>query len=338
MKKSSCVLLAFMALAGCSKSDWIPGDEESGVPVELRGVIRTATRGDGIIDGTVPESSLELSLFRANQNKDHVYPGVYDKAIAGVFAEDGTLVMQPLQTYLADAARSSKFIGLYPKANTDDGENYDASARTVAYTIDGSTDIMCSTFAEGTKAEAAGKLTFNHLLTQILVKVVAVYSSTTLTAQQKAEELAAIRESYGKVESVVIAGKQGAAKVTLPAPTADNANAVSIAYDNVAGNTPLTVISTYGVNTGLQISDTSTDFGYALFVPIGGTGETLSLTVNTEDYTYTTAIAEDTYAAGRICTIIIRFSVDSVTIEEDPDNGADMVVWGGTAEKPVDVD
>jgi hypothetical protein len=335
MKKFIVISLAVMAVVSCTRFYEITDSEDSPVTVDLQGVIRTAeTRGTGVVEGNKPADDLAVSIFRANQDKTGTYDDVFEKAISATFEKGGRLIMNPKQTYLADDKRKSKFYGLYPLANTSDNTVYSKENRTVKYLVDGDTDIMASEFVVGDRKNAGGKMVFNHILTQLVVKMMPKHTPN-LTDVQKKEELNAIQESYGKVLSVTIAKKHGDAIVFLPSPL--NANAVTrIEYTDKDTNADLQLTTAH--TAGLEITENNIKFGHALFIP-EDTGEELELTLVTSEYTYRTKLASQKYDKNKSYTFVFKFSVSAIEIEEDVNNGAEMGLWTpGASDQDVDVD
>ncbi|MDR0746151.1 MAG: hypothetical protein LBF17_06635, partial [Mediterranea sp.] len=62
MKKNAFLLLALAAMFGCSKSERLSDDDANGLSIQLSSRINDtgATRGDGVIVGDKPTSTLKV--------------------------------------------------------------------------------------------------------------------------------------------------------------------------------------------------------------------------------------------------------------------------------------
>ena len=213
MKNLIFVLLALLALSGCSKSEHISEDVFTGLPVQLSGVIADATRaGQGVVSGAKPDKALSMHIFRADQSDitTPAWTANYETTtITGSMAQSsGTITLTPAQFYLSRSDRSSRFIGVYPAGTPD------ISNKKVTYTLDGAMDVMCSNFAQGNKASDDISMTFKHLLTQIQVKV----KNGGSTDKEKSD----IPTLWGNVTSIKVKGRATAVVLTLPNPNVDN--------------------------------------------------------------------------------------------------------------------
>jgi hypothetical protein len=331
MKKNVFMYLAATALlVSCSKVEVVEPASD-GVPVELSGVLNAGagTRGDGVIGNidTKPAVSLNLSVFRADQP----YGTEYKDPIGGTFTTGGEIDMDPKQYYLADGDKKSKFIAVYP--NT--GE-YSKTARTLNFTVDGTTDIIASQLVEGSKnAKISTPMAFRHLLTQIQVSVVA---DPTATDEEKA---AISTQIFGKVSSIIIKNRAGTALVTLPAPTTDAGTEVDPIVATLAGD--LTLFPTHGDTGGLTIptNDTPAPYGYTILAPV--TAEALTLEIETAGGTKTRYTSPLTLNKGNAYAIKIIFkTTGEPEIEGGGDgtdnDGATLAPWIGPNGDPESVD
>jgi hypothetical protein len=314
MKKIIFMLLAVAALTNCSKFEPVNGDE-SGSQVKLTGSIYTGeeTRGSGVITGTLPASTLDFSLLRADQSgSTPTYPSTYtDPDVIGTLDDAGQITTDPTALYyLADANQSSAFIGLYPKLDIAGS----LSGGVVSYTpLDGSTDIMVTGYAAGNAATAstALNLTFHHLLSK--VEVVVQAASTGVDPAQ-------ISAAWGKVTSIEIKDRKENVAVTLPAPGVSGHGTISSLA--TVGDLPLTT-PTGGTPAHLEIPDDgspSTSFGVAMFAPFTYEGtDKLKLLIATDLHSAAIEVESDdtglVFAEGNEYTITVEFTANGAYIK-----------------------
>jgi hypothetical protein len=324
MKKIILMLLAVAALTSCSKFEPANGDE-TGSQVKLSGVINSsaATRVGGVIDPGVALSS--LYVFRADQDASSNWPTTYTSNVGGSLAIGGSISTTPHLYYQTNASQASRFIGLYPGGGT---VNYSTDA-TVSYTLDGSTDIMGTSYKEGNKGTAATPIAlgFEHLLTKIEVEVKVVGADDTERAEIS-------NNIWGAVNSIAVAGKQVTAVVTLPDPT--DATALPTVAATGATN-PLTLTSrTGGATTPVTMlaDGSATRFGYAMFIPVGAPGEQLTLNITTANVVGSiesrTTRTDLVFDRGCGYKITVAFSATSVQIASVIPTGT-IAGWDDTA-------
>jgi hypothetical protein len=333
MKKNVFMCLAAMALlVSCSKSEVGPASDD--VAVELSGVINTdastrAGENEGVKESNndlLPKSLLYLSVFRADATSGTSYGNVYTNAAAidGTFDVTGQIAMDPLQYYLIDETKSSKFIAVHPRIDAADySTKYTAAARTVEYEIDGNSDIIASTVVEGNKSNPIGTyMVFSHLLTQVQVKVVADAASTSA--------------DWGKLTEISINGKAVTALVTLPDPS--TAGQAVINYKEGSGALPL--VSEYSTD-GLDIpTGDAVLFGYAMFLPSEDESLTFNITTargGTGKTVTTTAIDWD---ASNAYEIVIEFQANGNAIVQPGKTGQDAAKlnqWNPVLNQPVSI-
>jgi hypothetical protein len=324
MKKIILMMSAVTALAGCSKMEQItdgqiPENDGSGVPVQLHGVISAdATRGEGVITGT---PALSFDVFRADMVSEGKYTTTYAKKVGGTMtATTGTITLNPKQYYSPNAALKTKFIGVYPAGGAEN-----LTTRTVTYTnamLDGSTDIMASGLVEGYKGIVTNpSLTFNHLLTKVVVLVKAGSSDPG--------EIANIAAMWGDITKIALKDKNIGAVVTLPDPT--TGGAATIAASGTPADLALAKKSTNNTAvSNITLTGTAQEFGYAMFLPVT-TAEKLTLLVNTSAAYSTTPLplpitTAQTFEAGKSYTITLSFTVEGTTSAN-----ASVEISGGSA-------
>jgi hypothetical protein len=334
MRKNVLMYLAVAAfLVSCSKAEVDPISDSG--QVKLSGVLNTGAgtrvgENEGVIrndetDTDKPYKNLDLSIFRANQT----YGSVYTSKFTGVFLKTGEIEMDPLQYYLIDGSKTSKFIAVYPQV-TDD--KYNEENKTLEFTIDGNTDIIASQVVEGRKdAKITIPMEFNHLLTQVQVSV----------AAENSADAATISEGWGKVTEITISGKEGTAQVTLPDPFTTIAGAVVAPITEKTSTGNLKLSSEYNSTDGgltIPIDGSADYFGYAMFVPITSAALELNITT-TLGGTKRNSILSLTLEAGNAYAITIKLKkTGEVEIEGGGDGtgktGATLVPWVDPSGEP----
>jgi hypothetical protein len=302
MKKIFFMLWAVTALVGCSEGE--QPVSESNRTVELTGTIieMGATRGEGVIDGTIPSTTLALDVFRANSDAGGDYSGASWAKLAGSMASNtGEITLSPTQMFLNE--RSSRFIGVYPTEGT-----YVPEAGTITFPpLDGATDVMVSDFAEGNAtASPDATLEFRHLLTKIQVDLKAAGLNTGGTQQEDDRLTEEVINSWGKVTKIELVGKKTGAVVTLPTPDKTVATP-SIAADG-GGYTNLLLTTKEGTAPPADfLKTTETTFGYAMFLPVeSAQGRALTLNIHFENLpTQTVTTDAQQYEAGKGYRIIV---------------------------------
>lgn len=259
MKKSAFLLLLLPLLAGCKESTDTPAPVEA-TKISLLGSIRSTvySRGEGVIDPAISgfeTKILSLNFARINQDASGEYLSYGSTALnatrlAGIGSTD--IVFDPgnEQYYTSgETNNSSKLVGWYPRTSVTDG--------VVNFTIDGSTDVMLSNEVAGsasTPFSAEDKtFTFNHLLTQLQLKVYAID--------------AAALESWGTIISVKLKGQHTACSVTLP-------QSISFPTTGEASDLPASGIG-FPVTMGVGSSVNAAESGYFMVAPIEGTSSVL---------------------------------------------------------------
>lgn len=185
MKKSIFYFLPMIALAGCTSSD-LTGDQREPVIVGDQEIVLSSGVGEqpvadsrAVINTTLPTAGLDVAIIRLDETGDpkdfpgwnmvgtaNVLSAHVDATTGQVAFNDGATppVAKP-QYYLANGNKT-RLQGFYPKDGT-------VASGVITWTIDGANDIMVSNYADGDKTAKFGNaktLTFEHLLTQIIVK------------------------------------------------------------------------------------------------------------------------------------------------------------------------
>jgi hypothetical protein len=320
MKKIIFMLLAIVALTGCSKFEQVPDvNDENGTPVELYGEIDGATtRGAGVIDGAVPAGGLHFDLFRANQTPEYTTYTVKVDGILGAETDHlTTITTDPKLYYLGNGSYSS-FIGLYPRVADATGAEFSPADNTVTYEIDGGTDILATESFEGKKSDVdhptTATLTFQHLLTKIRVDI------------KVGGDPEAVISAVGKITAIKVKEKAVKAIVTFPTPTVGTIARPTIDVDDTdtPDNLPLvnatdgTAISATALNPD---GTTAVPIGVAMFLPtsVYGATEDLKLIISTEESNpdqYEVNVPNRTFAQGSSYIITIKVTENGLGLIE----------------------
>jgi hypothetical protein len=310
------MLLAVMALVGCSEFERISENDTSRIPVRLYGVITSSadvTRGDGVISGSKPTSPLNLEVFRADQNSASAYETTYTEKLAGpnVLSSSGTISLQPTQYYLPDQNRKTKYVAVYPT-----GGVYSVGNRTLAYTLDGAMDIMCGSLVEGYRqGNETGIMNFNHLLTKLAVRVNVATGSD--------EEMRTISAMWGKVTTIRVQDRKTGVVLTLPPPGANNGTIGTLAVSGTKTD-HLEFKKRNGTTVpemAIPESDSSVEFGCLMLFPIVGEELILDI-ITTKGGTKSKGIGKVMdYKAGEIYNILVTFTLSDMDLQVKPGGG-----------------
>jgi hypothetical protein len=268
MKKIIFMLLALTALYGCSKMEQIP-DDDSDLLIKLEGAINPVNPDSRAeeTDPTKPSAPMDLVVLRANAvGESQEYTGGYTSPVNATLNENGTITWEPVLNYLKDGTYT-KLIGLYPRVDEANLPKVNLTAKTVTYEgFDGTTDIMCSDFLEGSKDyKITAKMVLDHKLTQVQVYVKG--------------ESASDNSGWGKVTGITIPDKAGDVVVTVPDPTTSSPPIWSPSNFSLTKKKPLTVLPLSGVDG--SFGTTEAEYGVVMFVP-STANETLTFNITTE--------------------------------------------------------
>lgn len=269
MKKVLFSLLALAAMVGCSKSELTSrpdGSRDENVEIKVKSVARSIeTRAP--FEGEIAEANkLTARVLVSKTESDYTTP--YHSGDM-TFADNGTTYVgfdgENKAYYPADGS-TLYLCGLYPADVSWTGITTEAN-----YVFDGKTDLMAAAQQSSSKADVQGgthpTLTFKHLLTKLVVEIVA-------------ENQAAI-DTWGDVTEITLSAAAGAnvfnkATVTLSDGTAPTATAFSqqavnglpfyTITDGAYGDTAFTA-QTYTLTTPDPVAA-----AYSLVTPITATG------------------------------------------------------------------
>jgi len=311
------IVLASCFLYACTKDEPMSPAVDLSAEIQLEGqlnAVGVTTRGGGVIAGTKPESSLNISLFRADEGEaEGDYEDTYASIFDGTMTQSGAIMMNTAQYYQAEPEKTTQLIGLYPAVDDTDIV-YDENVRTITFPmLDGSTDIIASELIQGSKNAPMTTMEFSHLLTQVKANVVA----TSTVAAQK----------WGKVESIAIEEVAKRCIVTLPSPDGTGDGLTLTAFldaDEDAGDIVLTAIDGEAFEDGIILTQTN-QAAYAMFTPITDAVVELTLAIETEHGgLQRETIPEQTYEAGKRYIVNIVFGLNGITITATIEEWEDM--------------
>lgn len=217
MKKNIFYFLPLIALASCTSSD-LTGEQREPVIVGDQEIVLSSGVGEqpvadtrAVINTTLPTGGLDVAIIRLDETGDpKAFPAwatvaaakilsAHVDATTGQVAFNNGVAPTPAanpQYYQANG-NQTRLQGFYPKDGT-------VAAGVITWTIDGAKDIMVSNYADGNKVAKFGsakKLTFEHLLTQIVVKAYAINEASF--------------NNWGKIKNISLKSQNLTCKYTL---------------------------------------------------------------------------------------------------------------------------
>lgn len=332
MKKYIYYILPLLALTACTSTDLTDSREvdaanEIRVTTGVGGI--AVTRGDGMINNTLA-ADLSVSAIRLDEAYATNYTGLTAKA--ATINHTGNVMSFTTPEYYLASGDKTKLIAWYPASGAFAPAT---GAVTFATSIlDGSTDIMCTGFAEGNKTTkiANDALNFKHLLTQIAVKVY------TPTANEQT--------NWGGIQSVTIKSANKDVIATYRMPNATTGDEYVVSFGTTASDLALVKKKPIVVATGSGTSDNTGNnadiFGKdnttvysaanALTIPVStdGTGSALAGYAMFSPFTYTSptslnvevvtvnggtksAEIKQSLVAGSAYTVSLKFIANEIT-------------------------
>lgn len=261
MKKNIFYFLPLIALASCTSSD-LTGEQREPVIVGDQEIVLSSGVGEqpvadtrAVINTTLPTGGLDVAIIRLDETGDpKAFPAwatvtsANDVLFAHVdattkqvaFNNGATPVVANPQYYQANGNKT-RLQGFYPKDGT-------VTAGVIKWTIDGSKDIMVSNYADGDKTDKFGSskvLTFQHLLTQIVVEAYATDQDAL--------------DAWGNIKNISIQNQNLTCEYTL----ADGAAVGSAAFSGKTGSSHLGIIKKKVDDTALSPDYPADDSGLA---------------------------------------------------------------------------
>ncbi len=172
MKKFFVPALVLLSLASCSKSELGGRPDAMGDMVEIKAVSTAQTiEVRAPFEGQIGTGN-ELTAVVLGSKTSGDYTTCYCEGEM-TFADNSTAVSYSTPQYYPVDDSKVYFCALYPAPAT----GWTINGTTADYTFDGKTDVMVAKEVEGQKSAAVAgthpAFTFNHLLTKLVVSVVA---------------------------------------------------------------------------------------------------------------------------------------------------------------------
>ncbi|KAA6348597.1 hypothetical protein EZS27_003926 [termite gut metagenome] len=299
------VLSFFCGLSGCSEQE-DEGPGYVGNEIRIATHIGAVTRGEGVINPSLT-GDLEVGFVRLDEGENYTA----GKKLTGSISEGTTnkvLTFNPPQYYSSDNDDKVRLVGWYPNVTTPETFPGDG---IVTFDIDGETDIMVTEMVSGSKSESEriSNITFNHVLSQVIVKVYA-------------EEDA--QDEWGEITSVAIKEKKQKCTLTLPNVSGIDGEVGEepcISFEGVTGDLQLKEIgdlSEYEEGSPSDIGDLVI-CGYAMFAPTQGASEDLIIQVNTVQGSLSATVPSYNFERGKKYVITLKLNADGVEEPEIPE-------------------
>lgn len=242
MKKNIFYFLPLIALASCTSSD-LTGEEREPVVVGDQEIVLSSGVGNlpsvdtpnsrAVINTALPTAGLDVAIIRLDETGSpkafpawntvatatDVLPAHVDATTKQVKFLKADGVTEDKQYYQANGNKT-RLQGFYPKNGT-------VTAGVIEWTINGSSDIMVSNYADGDKTDKFGSskvLTFEHLLTQIVVEAYAVNQDAL--------------DAWGNIKNISVKDQNLTCKYTLT----NGSTVGSAAFSGKTGSSHLDII------------------------------------------------------------------------------------------------
>ena len=274
--------------AGCLSDNLLsdhPDTPTGPIEIRMKSYIADNTMGTRADDvkGIIKEgTAFNVSFARANEGSSGYSDASFSLVNStGTVSSSGSpynLTFNPAIYYQTTKSKKTKLIGWHPAGGTlSDGKV------TFSTALDGETDVMATSLVEGCQDKTITSVIFDHLLTQISVKVYAADDAT--------------KGLWGGIKSIKVKGKGQSYTLTLPATSANAGTKITTVGFTGSDNLPLvqkdpsnnTEIqqgnSAYGESNPLALgsNDSKTLAGYAMFAPVTGADSKIELIVETKD-------------------------------------------------------
>lgn len=293
-------MLAMAAMVSCTneiESPEVPVNEGP-VPVTLNaGINQVTTKAIVAQDANI--SAIVYASATTNNYKTLAWTG--DNA-GKISITNGTTVAFTQTEYYPSDGSSIYMKAVYPVPSAAPTNNI------ITYTIDGDMDIMMTGELSGSRktSESGSKeLNFNHMLTQLKIKVIA--------------EDAAAKTAWGEISSITVnkvntsiqldLSKAYNGTATDAALTSTGSNDKSITFVGLPTDKTMPTISTE--TTAAEIAASAKEMGYAMIQP-GNTDYELSITTaNSTDMKVNVTLTES--KASTSYDIVLTFKASSIT-------------------------
>ncbi len=347
---------AMLWTAGCSDSKPVEPEADGQVEIVLSADFSDAVAGQVVSQNVRPGSravynpvheELDVNFARLDMDATGAYPTdgyaatsarLLEATLAECTANQGTaedpdyftpITFDPKEYYLVgldNTKNKSRLIGWYPRATPVAG--------VVTIAVDGETDIMVSNEVEGNKVDPCGKVSFQHVLTQLKINAYALdeAAQTKWGAIESISLKTADDGSQGQfyencvitLPTAVTVGTPAKATVTKDSGTttgptlamkdvADDSD-LHTADDTAAGGLVLPLAT---LDADKNIEDTNArPCGYAMFTPFAANEQITLEIVTTDGGTQNVLVDWKTgFEAGKAYTLTLRFTVSDIALK-----------------------
>lgn len=346
---------AMLWTAGCSDSE--PAEPEADGQVEIvlsadfSGAVSGEVASQNVRPGTRAvynpvHAALDMNFARIDMDAAGAYPTdgyatsarLLNATLAECTANQGTdedpdyftpITFDPKEYYSVgrdNTKNKSRLIGWYPRATP--------AAGVVTIAVDGETDVMVSNEVEGNKVAPCGKVSFQHVLTQLKVNAYALdeAAKTKWGAIESIGLKTADDGSQGKfhencvitLPTAVTTGTPATATVTKDSETTTGP---ALAMKNIADDTDLhTTDDTAAGGLVLPLATLDADknvektnarpCGYAMFTPFAANEQiTLEIVTTNGGTQHVLVDWKNGYEAGKAYTLTLRFTVSDIALK-----------------------
>lgn len=250
MKKLMMSIFIVTALASCSSENeiidngGIKGDER--VEIKLKAGVSNVETKSAITQWAGNE---KLTFYHPNGSTYETWKATVTSLGAISFIDDNGTPMS--RYYDIDASKKTQLIGLY-------ASNAKLESDKIIISLDGDEDIMTTVKVEGDKNTEKLDITFQHLLTQLVLNVKSTDGTNSM-----------------QVSNLVIKGNKGSVELALSGFTADSYGTPTFKEPDAGKSSDITVI-----NTETAINDVTNS---VLVAP----GSTLSMDITVDGKEFT---------------------------------------------------
>lgn len=302
MKKLIFSVLAVAAMASCSKSELVERPVVGEAEIRANSYVLKLDQGKAPVEGITSTTPLTARVLASTVEHEFEPVATTPATNTAAFWADDTMTFTDDNTtpvgfatpvYYPTDGKAIYLCGLYPTTGwTDFSKNTTNGVQSTSakFTFDGKTDVMVASEQKTLKSEALQNqfktLTFSHMLTKLVVSVVA-------------DDQAAI-DAWGKVTEISLRKVGGADVTTLIKPTINTATATAGNTDffpsaNKVDSLPFYVMTSPTVATddafvstdatkAVTLTTTAAPVAYSIVTPLIATGTAdYQLRVKTEN-------------------------------------------------------
>lgn len=302
---TSCLLCLGMSLTGCTKDEYerFEGGRVEIVPrVELLSTV--VASGMSTRAGVDPLQDMNFGFVRSDESASGVWGDLGEEVLVATRTggpDRQKLTFTPRAFYPYNGLKT-RLAGFFP----DNGE-YDASLKTVRWTIDGTQDIMVALGQEGSRIQAMPTFTFNHMLAQLRFSVYA--------ESQKAADY------WGPITEVRVYGQRTHAELDVSGAIEGN---LSFSFSDDSSSETFTAANLMPISTPVGADNVNfLDCDPMMIEPQEQDCELIVEVVTQNQGVQTVTIPPRPYLAGNAVQIIFRLAT-----KVDVDFGIGIVEWG----------